>query len=415
MTLDRRQWMTGLSALGITAAAHAASPLWAATSSKKRESRKRRDAKSPDTHVDVAIIGAGALGAWTAWHLVRRGQNVRIFDAYGAGNGRAASNLQTMFLDPTQGGDALYASMAQRALDGWQNLSNSASLPIVTPCSVLTGLGASEAATIAAAANSSAQSADMLRRSYPQMLWQDGEYAIANSGGGMIAGRRAILETLADARLSVEDIVMPAPLQDKRQQRYTLPDGGTATHLLYACGAWLTEVFPQLITPAKLSAVRHQLFHFGAGQGDVQYRMPAMPAVVDRHFGFTALPDLEGRGVRVWSHRPDASIDPDSFDRRSDDRALAACRQWLAARLPRLANAPVVNSQAAHDCRTNSGDLLMDRFPNHNRVWMLSGGAGRAFGLAPAIGERMADHILDANRAVEPRWSLPSLTGSIIS
>lgn len=409
MTLNRRQWMAGLGALGITAAADAASPAWAAASSKKRESRKRKDAKSPSTHVDVAVIGAGALGAWTAWHLVRRGQNVRIFDAYGAGNGRAASNLPTMFLDPAQGGDALYAAMTARAAEAWQNLSNSASLPIWTPCGALTGLSASDAASMGS--DPRLQSGEMLRRNFPQMLWQDGEYGL-NSGGGMIAGRRAILETLADARLSVEDMVMPAPLLDKRQQRYSLPDGGTATHLVYACGAWLTEVFPQLITPARLSAVRHQIYHFGPGQGDVQYRPPAMPALVDRQFGYSALPDLEGRGVRVWSHHPDASIDPDSFDRRSDDRALAAVRQWLAARLPRLANAPVVSSQAAHDCRTSSGDLLMDRFPNHNRVWMLSGGAGRAFGLAPVLGERMADQILDANRAVEPRWSLPRLTGS---
>src|SRR3546814_7141295 len=70
-------------------------------------------AKSPENHVDVAVIGAGALGAWTAWHLVRRGLGVRLFDAYGAGNGRAASNLPSMMLDPVQRGDALYAGLVE--------------------------------------------------------------------------------------------------------------------------------------------------------------------------------------------------------------------------------------------------------------------------------------------------------------
>lgn len=410
MMPSRRQWLAGLGALGLTAAASAATPVLAMQSSKKRESRRRKDAKPVADHVDVAIIGAGAMGAWTAWHLVRRGQTVRIFDAYGAGNGRAASNLPSMFLDPAQGGDALYASMVPSSLDGWRELSNSASLPIAVPCAALTGLTAQDASFMAA--DPRLQSGPALRSRFPQMMWQDSDYGLFGDGGAMIAGRRAILECLADARVSVEDVVMPAPLEDKRRQRYTLPNGGTATHLVYACGAWLTEVFPQLITPARLSAVRHQLFHFGAGQGDVQFRQPAMPALVDRQFGYTALPDLEGQGVRVWSHHPNASIDPDSFDRRSDDRALALARQWLAARLPRLANAPVISSGAVHDCRTNSGDLLMDRFPNHNRVWMLSGGAGRAFGLAPAIGARMADQILDQRRAVEPRWALSRLTGS---
>ena len=204
---------------------------------------------------------------------------------------------------------------------------------------------------------------------------------------------------------------MPAPLRDKRRDLYTLPDGGTAKSLVYACGAWLTELFPQTLTPQRLSAVRQQIFHFGPGQGDTQFRPPAMPALVDRAYGFNLLPDVEGVGVRVWKSAPDATVDPDSFDRRADERALAEVRQWLAGRLPRLADAPVVASAAAHDCRTATGDLLLDRLPNHPRVWVVGGGAGRAFALAPAIGARVAAHVEDASRPVEPRWALARLTG----
>src|SRR3546814_3674571 len=98
-----------------------------------------------------------------------------------------------------------------------------------------------------------------------------------------------------------EDVVMPAPLRDKRRDLYMLPDGGTARSLVYASGAWLTELFPQILTPQRLSAVRHQIFHFGPGQGDTQFRPLAMPALVDRAYGFNLLPDIEGVGVRVRS------------------------------------------------------------------------------------------------------------------
>src|SRR3546814_1603137 len=101
-------------------------------------------AKSPENHVDVAVIGAGALGAWTAWHLVRRGLGVRLFDAYGAGNGRAASNLPSMMLDPVQRGDALYAGLVEESREAWQRLSDSASLPILTPCEAVTALAAAD-------------------------------------------------------------------------------------------------------------------------------------------------------------------------------------------------------------------------------------------------------------------------------
>lgn len=406
MSMDRRHLIAGLASLPV---ALSASSAWGLADG-KRASKRRKDAKAPDNHVDVAVIGAGALGAWTAWHLVRRGQNVRLFDAYGAGNGRAASNLPAMMLDPAQAGDVLYASLAPASLAAWKILSDSASLPILTATSTLTALTPTDASYLASDARM--QGGADLRRRYPQTGWQDADYGLIGQEGALIAGRRAILETIADARLTCEDVVMPAPLADKRRGRYMLPDGGTATHLVYASGAWLTEIFPQLLVPAKLSAVRHQVYHFGAGQGDVQFRPPAMPALIDRNYGYNALPDWEGRGVRVWSQHPDASIDPDSFDRRSDDRTLAAVRQWLAARLPRLAHAPLVSSAATHDCRTASSDLLLDRFPGHARVWMVGGGAGRAFGLAPAIGERVADHVLNAGRAIEPRWALPRLLGS---
>lgn len=399
---SRRAILTGLAALPVTTAA-------AAAERKERKPKKRKSARPQVQHVDVAVIGAGALGAWAAWHLVRQGLSVRLFDAYGAGNGRAASNLASMMLDPVQGGDALYAGLVEESAKAWQRLSDTASLPILTPCEAVTALATTDA--FAPPRDAERLGGDRLRTHYTQIAWRPEEAALVAEKGAMLAGRRGVLEAILDAQVAPEDVVMPAPLRDKRRDLYTLPDGGTAKSLVYACGAWLTELFPQTLTPQRLSAVRQQIFHFGPGQGDTQFRPPAMPALVDRAYGFNLLPDVEGVGVRVWKSAPDATVDPDSFDRRADERSLAEVRQWLAGRLPRLADAPVVASAAAHDCRTATGDLLLDRLPDHPRVWVVGGGAGRAFALAPAIGARVAAHVEDASRPVEPRWALARLTG----
>jgi glycine/D-amino acid oxidase-like deaminating enzyme len=403
---SRRAILAGFAALPIATAA-------AATERKERKSKKRKPARPRVQHVDVAVVGAGAIGAWTAWHLVRAGLSVRLFDAYGAGNGRAASNLPSMMLDPVQGGDALYAALVDDSRDAWERLSDSASLPILTPCEAVTALAASDA--VADPRGADRTTGERLRSRFTQIAWHPEEAVLHATKGAMIAGRRGVLETILDAQIECEDIVMPAPLRDKKQGLYLLPDGGTAQNLVYATGAWLTELFPQILTPARLSAVRQQVFHFGPGQGDTQFRPPAMPAFVDRAYGFNLLPDIEGVGVRVWKSAPDASVDPDSFDRRDDidagARALADARQWIAARLPRLTDAPVVASAAAHDCRTSTGDLLLDRLPGQDRVWVVGGAAGRAFALAPAIGARVAAHVQDAARPIEPRWALARLTG----
>jgi len=39
---------------------------------------------------DVAVIGAGVFGAWTAYELQRSGKRVILIDGYGAGNSRSS-------------------------------------------------------------------------------------------------------------------------------------------------------------------------------------------------------------------------------------------------------------------------------------------------------------------------------------
>src|SRR5688572_5191793 len=51
---------------------------------------RRRSAAEPRIH-DVAVIGAGVFGAWTAWALRKAGLSVLLVDAYGVGHARASS------------------------------------------------------------------------------------------------------------------------------------------------------------------------------------------------------------------------------------------------------------------------------------------------------------------------------------
>ena len=69
---------------------------------------------------DVAVIGAGAFGAWTAWHLARRGQRVVLVEAYGPGHSRASSGGETRIIRMGYGADELYTRWAQRSLAQWK-------------------------------------------------------------------------------------------------------------------------------------------------------------------------------------------------------------------------------------------------------------------------------------------------------
>ncbi len=57
----------------------------------KRRTWKAFERTVDDSTYDVAVVGAGVFGAWTAYQLRRSGKRVVLIDAYGAGNSRSSS------------------------------------------------------------------------------------------------------------------------------------------------------------------------------------------------------------------------------------------------------------------------------------------------------------------------------------
>src|SRR6478609_5361108 len=71
---------------------------------------------------DIAIIGAGAFGAWTAHAFARNGASVILLDAYGPGNSRSSSGGETRVIRMGYGPDELYTRWSMRSLPQWREL-----------------------------------------------------------------------------------------------------------------------------------------------------------------------------------------------------------------------------------------------------------------------------------------------------
>src|SRR6185436_18883408 len=71
---------------------------------------------------DVAVIGAGVFGAWTAYKLRLTGASVLLIDAYGPGNSRASSGGESRMIRLGYGPDEIYSRSSQRSLLLWQQL-----------------------------------------------------------------------------------------------------------------------------------------------------------------------------------------------------------------------------------------------------------------------------------------------------
>src|SRR5690242_13950758 len=68
----------------------------------------------------IAVIGAGAFGGWASLHLLRKGYQVTLVDAWGPGNSRASSGDETRVIRSTYGNNEFYFNLNVRALQLWK-------------------------------------------------------------------------------------------------------------------------------------------------------------------------------------------------------------------------------------------------------------------------------------------------------
>ena len=86
---------------------------------------------------------------------------------------------------------------------------------------------------------------------------------------------------------------------------------------------------------------------------------------------------------------------------------MKAVREYMAKRVPRLANAPVMETRVCQYENTSNGDFLIDRHPMFENVWIVGGGSGHGFKHGPVVGEYVAGMIV-GDGMKEPRFGLES-------
>jgi glycine/D-amino acid oxidase-like deaminating enzyme len=135
---------------------------------------------------------------------------------------------------------------------------------------------------------------------------------------------------------------------------------------------------------------------FGTPAGDARWSEGRMSVWID--FGeriFYGVPGNEWRGFKVADDTRGASFDPDASERTVSADALARARALLAERFPDLAGAPLLEARVCQYENSPDGHYLAGRHPRAENLWLLGGGSGHGFKLAPALGEEAARWILE--------------------
>ena len=356
------------------------------------------------------IVGGGTFGASLAWWLAREGVGVTLVDQFEPGDRRATSGGETRLIRCGHGEDPGYTASARRARTLWRELEAESGADLLVECGLVWFARRADGWEAACEQTMRAQGIPVERlgveegtRLFPSFRGDDLEFLVHEPEAGVLRAQRAIqtLATQAHAhgarvirgratpegdRVVVGDGTASGSVCDD-------PSGGErleADAVVWACGGWLAQLFPDLVT---LRTTRQDLFFLDGGEAWTR-----APGWVDYDGAVYGTGDVDGLGVKGAPDfegpplAPDADLPPANPD---NERWM---RGYCERRFPALADAPLKGSTTCRYELSPDSHFIAAQHPEHANVWLLGGGSGHGFKHGPAMAERVAA----ALRGIEP-------------
>ena len=273
---------------------------------------------------DVAVIGAGVFGAWSAYQLRLAGASVLLLDAYGPGNSRASSGGESRIIRLGYGSDEIYSRSSQRSLTLWQQLFENTE-PLFQKTGVLWLAHEHDdycEATLATLqrinANFERLDQNELIRRFPQLEPGPTRWGILEPDSGVLLARRAVQAVVAQAQVNGVEYVVEAIAPPQIGQPVQTLSGKEirAGQFVFACGPWLSKLFPELLRDL-IHVTRQEVIFFGVPPGDDSFSRGVMPARIDFNDLVYGLPNVDGRGFKI------------AIDAHGEELILIVVREWL--------------------------------------------------------------------------------------
>ena len=365
---------------------------------------------------DVAVIGAGVFGAWTAWHLAKRGQRVALIDAYGPAHSRASSGGETRIIRMGYGADELYTRWARQSLAQWKEFFAATGQVLFLETGVLWMAGKDDARlgdTKQTLGRCGVPFEELdrkaLERRYPQIGLEEIQCGILEPNSGVLMARRAVAAVAEDAiRMGAEyrctQVLRPAASGRVHEVKTSGGEIISAGQFVFTCGPWLGKVFPDVLG-SRIFPSRQEVFFFGIPAGDARFAAPALPTWLFQEDLVYGMPNIEGRGLKIAFDEHGERVDPDTQSRIVSPAMTEMVRKYVARRFPALKEAPIVETRVCQYENSSNGDFLIDRHPEMENVWFVGGGSGHGFKHGPAVGTYVTGQLL-GGAAAEARFSL---------
>jgi sarcosine oxidase len=310
----------------------------------------------------VAVVGAGIMGAATAWHLARRGADVVVHEQFEDGHARGSSHGRTRIFRVAYP-EPEWVRLAEESYAGWKELD-----PELLGLHGLVEIAPDAAHTSARALEECNVPHRFLDQEEARLVGAavpDGWTALLVNDAGVVhadAARAAFLEGI--------DVQYGSRVDDL--------DALDAEVVVVTAGAWADRFFPDL----PLKVTRETVAYFG-----LEGAPP--PSIVElgaqgEHVMFSLHDPVYG--LKAGAHHAGTETNPDDAG-EPDAALLARITEWVAERLPNADPEPLLTETCLYTTTPDERFILERR----GRVVIGSACSGHGFKFAPAVGKRLAD------------------------
>jgi glycine/D-amino acid oxidase-like deaminating enzyme len=369
---------------------------------------------------EIAVVGAGAFGGWTALHLLRMGHRVTLIDAFGPGNSRSSSGDETRVIRSTYGANETYFDLNRRALQLWKENQEQWGKRLFHPTGVLWLCYHERMPFIEATMPFMAKhgltyeylKAEEACYRYPLVNFTDLHHAVFDAEAGYLMARegcKAVVDAFVrEGGKYIQAHATPMAVHKNQLSGIQLSDGSVllAQSYVWACGAWLGYLFPEVLGRV-ITATRQEVYYFGVPENHSQ-AWEQLPVWIDWDSGdefFYGIPGSMHRGFKVAYDKRGEEIHPTHMERQPTSALIEKSRRFLAHRFPGMAHAPLVEARVCQYENSHDGNFILDHHPDAENCWFLGGGSGHGYKHGPAIGE-WAAQIITGQKPLEPLFSL---------
>lgn len=366
---------------------------------------------SPEHTAPVVVIGAGVVGAATAYALTARGERVLLVEQHARGHHLGSSHGATRIF--RQGyADPEYVALTTRALELWGALEAAAGEELI----VRTGAvdhGRPEVVDAIAAALADSDipheslTPDQAAARWPGIAFEGN--VLTHASAGRIRSDRTIevFLTLAEAT-GLADLrfdTRVTGLEDHGDDvTVTLSDGSAVrtASVVAAVGSWAPTLVGELLAGrgAGLPAIRvtqEQPAHFPSHLPDAAWPSFVHWADGDDVYGLLT----PGEGVKVGFHGTGPVVDPDHRDFTPVPAEAERLQAYVARYVPGVDGTKPTFISCLYD-NSPDEDFVIDRV---GPLTVATGFSGHGFKFAPLLGEMLAD--LAMGGVPHPRFALP--------